>query len=150
AGREHLVRSQVGDRPFAEPDLARVRALVAGDDVEQGGLAGAVRPDQAGHGAFLDGDRRAVERLDAAVGLHQPVRAQQRGHRPPPALTDDGPDAAVVPAAVAGGPVLVAGMTAGRPRVLTLVMSSPPVGMIPLGRNSTTMRKMAPSSISLR
>ena len=44
-------------------------------------------PDQAGHGALLDGDRRAVQRLDAAVGLRDPLGAQQRGHRAPPELT---------------------------------------------------------------
>ena len=49
----------------------------------------------------------------------------------------------------ARGPIVVAGMTAGRPRVRILVMNSPPVGMMPRGMKSTTRRKIAPSMISL-
>ncbi len=138
AGGEHLVRREAGDRVVAEPDLARVGPLVAGDHVEQRGLAGAVRPDQAGDGALLDGDRRAVQRLDAAVGLHDSLGAQQGGHRAPPELTG-GADGVGGRAA----PIVVAGTTAGRPLVRILVMNSPPVGMMPRGMNSTTSRKIA-------
>ena len=42
---------------------------VAGDDVEQRGLAGSVRADQPGYRALLDLDRACVQGLDAAVGL---------------------------------------------------------------------------------
>jgi len=51
---------------------------------------------------------------------------------------------------VAGWSTVVAGMTAGRPRVRILVIHSPTVGTIPRGRNSTTTRKIAPSMIWLR
>ena len=46
-------------------------------------------------------------------------------------------------------PIVVAGTTAGRPRVLIFVMNSPPVGMMPRGMNSTTSRRIAPSMILL-
>ena len=44
---------QAPDRLAAEPDVAEILALVAGDDREQRALAGAVRPDQPGDGVRL-------------------------------------------------------------------------------------------------
>src|SRR6185503_15020103 len=47
--------------------LAGVRAHQAGDDVDQGGLAGPVRPEQAEELSFFDGERDPVERPQRAV-----------------------------------------------------------------------------------
>src|SRR6266540_77787 len=47
AERRDFVRRQTGDRPAVEVDAARGRLVHAGEDVEEGRLAGAVRPDEA-------------------------------------------------------------------------------------------------------
>ena len=78
---EDLVRGDVGDLPVGQVHLSGVRLLVPGDDVEQGGLARSVRPDQPGHRALVDLDRAGVEGLDAAEGLAHPLGPQQRAHR---------------------------------------------------------------------
>jgi len=80
AEAEDLLRGRAGDAAAAEVDLAGVGPLVAGHDVEQGGLAGPVRPDQAGDRAFRHGQRAAVERLHAAEGLGDLIGPQLGGH----------------------------------------------------------------------
>jgi hypothetical protein len=56
-----LVGAQAGDRAAVDADLAAARAVQAGDDVERGGLAGAVRPDQATDLAGFDPEREIVD-----------------------------------------------------------------------------------------
>ena len=52
------------------------------DDVEQCGLAGTVRPDQAGHPFFGDRQRDVAQDLGTAEG-HADLRDLKDGHRPP-------------------------------------------------------------------
>ena len=65
-------------------DLAGVRAAVALEDLEQGGLAGAVGAEQGEQLAAADVEVDAVERQDGAVGLAHARRAdrRRRGGRP--------------------------------------------------------------------
>lgn len=49
-------------------DAAGGRWQVAAEDVDEGGLAGAVRADKAVDVALLDRERDAVQRPDAAEG----------------------------------------------------------------------------------
>src|SRR5271166_3900724 len=51
--------------------------LQAEDDPEQGGLAGPVRPDQAGELAGADGERDVPEDLPAAQPHVDPVQPEQ-------------------------------------------------------------------------
>ena len=53
----------------AEPDGAAVGRVAAGQHVDQRGLAGAVRPDDADAVAALHPDREAIDDLAVAVGL---------------------------------------------------------------------------------
>jgi hypothetical protein len=50
-------------RAAADGGGTRVRGVQAEDDPHGGRLAGAVRPDEAGHVAGMDGERHPVERL---------------------------------------------------------------------------------------
>ena len=68
------------DRLGAEPDRAGVGAIEAAQHVEHGGLAGAVRPDQARHLARLRLERDVVRRAHAAEGDREPVD-RERGAR---------------------------------------------------------------------
>jgi hypothetical protein len=78
---------RAGDRPQArdplavEPDLARIGRDLAGDAVEQRGLAGAVRTDQAQDLALGDAEADLDIGGDAAERLGDPVDLKQRGHR---------------------------------------------------------------------
>ena len=56
-----------------EDDPARLRAVEAGDAVEQAGLAGAVRPDDGGDAAPPDAQVDAGEGLHAAEGQGEPL-----------------------------------------------------------------------------
>ena len=49
----------------AKPRRSRIRARLARDDVHHGGLAGAVRADDAEQLARIDVQREIVERLEA-------------------------------------------------------------------------------------
>jgi hypothetical protein len=57
---------------------AAPRGQQAAEDVERGGLAGAVRPEQGGDGAPLDGEVDAVEDLDAPVAGPDVVQRHRR------------------------------------------------------------------------
>ena len=57
------------DALAADEDLAAVGLGQAGKDPDQGGLARAVRPDQAVHLAWKDREGDAFQRLRAAVSL---------------------------------------------------------------------------------
>ena len=62
-GREAIERAALeGDGAFLGPEEA-------GDDVEDGGLAGAVGADEAGDEALGDGEGGAIQRLEAAEAL---------------------------------------------------------------------------------
>src|SRR5580692_8434027 len=132
---EYLVRRGVGDPPVCQVHLPRVGLGVAGDDVEQGGLARPVRADQPGHRALADLDRASVQGAHAAIGLVHPLRPQQHAHLLASAFS----------AWTGAG-----GVIAGRPLVRSLVTHSPPVGMMPRGMKRTTTRNTTPSRISLR
>ena len=63
---------------FAEPrHFAAIRHQMPGHQVEQRGLAGAVRPDQRGDDAGAQRERDIVDRLQAAEGLGDARRLQQ-------------------------------------------------------------------------
>ena len=63
------VRRQAGDVGFVEDDPAGSRFEGSGHRIEQGGLAGAVRADQAHDRPSFDGEVHLAERLHAAEGL---------------------------------------------------------------------------------
>src|SRR5215207_4938024 len=84
AERRDFVRRQTDSRPTVEVDAAGGRLVDAGEDVEEGRLAGAVRPDQADDLSardnevdVVDGDQSSellpdVDRLeDVPVLSHQ-------------------------------------------------------------------------------
>ena len=75
-----LVRLEIGDVAAFEHDAPGGRAQHAGQQVDDRGLAGAVRADQRVARAFLDGERHVVGRDDAAELLHQPLRFKHGGH----------------------------------------------------------------------
>src|SRR5438094_147025 len=65
-----------------EGDLARIRAVQAGDQVEERRLAGAVRADQPGNLALLDRERDVVDGDDASEPLREVLdREQSHGGR---------------------------------------------------------------------
>src|SRR5207302_9439647 len=75
------------DVPPLEEDLALGRLLEAAEDVEDGGLAGAVRPDQPGYGRGLDRQADLVDGDDPAEPDADPVSLQRRQGLPPPRTT---------------------------------------------------------------
>jgi hypothetical protein len=65
----------------ADPAAGRVGGDEGGDDLDGGGLAGAVRAEQGEDRPFRDGQVHAVEDDLVTVGLAQPVRRDGRiGH----------------------------------------------------------------------
>jgi hypothetical protein len=76
-----LVRREAEQALAVEADVAGVGAVEPRDEVEDGGLAGAVRADQAGDLAALDVEREAVERDDAAEAPCQLVDLEKRDTR---------------------------------------------------------------------
>src|SRR5260370_35964138 len=79
---------QAGNVPAAEAVLPPIRRQVAGDQVEQRGLTGTVRPDQGGDGAGFDGEGAAVHGAHPAEDLGGVLDLKQRAHAaPPPAVT---------------------------------------------------------------
>jgi len=64
-----------------EHDAASRRGEKTTDHVQCGRLAGAVRTDQSGDGASLDGERHHIHRLHAAVILGQVFDLEDRPHR---------------------------------------------------------------------
>ena len=79
---EELVRLEPGDVLAVEIDLSRRWLVDAGDDVEEGGLARAIGPDESGDGAALDDEGRAIHGPDAAEA-HVQVFNGDHGHRRP-------------------------------------------------------------------
>lgn len=80
--REAERRARGGLEPLdplaAKPDLAGLRPREAGDEVEQAGLAGAVRTDQRVEGARGDGEVDAFERGKPAVAQRQAADVENR------------------------------------------------------------------------
>src|SRR5262249_19725112 len=79
--------------PAIQQDAPAARPQRAGDEVENGGLAGAIGPDQPGDAATLDAERDIVDGLYPAEMLRHADHLQ---HRPPaprqhprPSLTFD-------------------------------------------------------------
>src|SRR5256885_1241827 len=71
-----------GDRPAAVADLARAHRVIAGDQVEEGRLAGAVRADQAADRPLRDGEADIVGGDEAAEALrHVDDLEDRRAHR---------------------------------------------------------------------
>src|SRR4030095_5822529 len=77
AAGAHAMGQEPRDVLAGEADVAAVRAQGAGDQVEQGGLAGAVRPHDAEQLAGLEGEADVVDREDAATALRPPLDAQE-------------------------------------------------------------------------
>jgi ATP-binding cassette, subfamily B, bacterial len=76
------VRAGVGDIPTAEEDPAAIHSVEAGDAVEQGALAGAVRPDDA-HDLSLvhpEGDIVVGEQSPEALADALHLQAGSRAH----------------------------------------------------------------------
>src|SRR2546423_13865818 len=72
------VRRRPGDIFFVEEDSARSRRKGAGEQIEERGLARAVRPDDRVQRAGLDLERHAVDRGERAERLPQVVRFENR------------------------------------------------------------------------
>ena len=73
-------RGQAIDALACKRDLARVGRLHPGDDIDQGGLAGAVRPDQSDDLAGHEREAHAVERDEPAeMFAHAGERQQGTG-----------------------------------------------------------------------
>src|SRR6185312_8387388 len=146
AGREHFVRCVVGDLLAAQPDLAAVHPLVAGDHVEQRGLARAVGPDQAGDAALGHVQGAVLQRIHPAECLAHPGGAQQGGHRVlPVGLVLDG---LVRGTAGLPGGAAPPGARRRAHRACQLVASSRPVGTMPRGSTRMTSRNSTPRAIS--
>ena len=78
AERRDLVRRARGDVDVLEEDPARGRLVDAGQDVEEGRLAGAVRADQADDRAARDREVDVVHGDEAAELLAHLDRLEQR------------------------------------------------------------------------
>jgi hypothetical protein len=70
--------------PGLAPHPAVVGREIAGDDLEQARLAGAVAPDEADPLARLDREARPIEQRDVAVGERGLRQLQERQARIPP------------------------------------------------------------------
>ena len=73
-----LIGSRLSQILAADGDGARCRFQAAGQQIEERGLAGAVRADQAEHLAWHQGDRHVVHGAQAPESLDQVARFQQR------------------------------------------------------------------------
>ena len=73
-----LRRTGIRDRMALKNDPARIGGENAGDQVEERGLAGAVRTDQGVNVAGRDLDRKIVEREKATEALGQPFDRETR------------------------------------------------------------------------
>ncbi len=71
------MRLQPGEAVFLEKCLARLRARVTGDDVDQRCLAGAVGADEAEDRALFDFERHAVDGLHAAEVALEAIQPEQ-------------------------------------------------------------------------
>ena len=77
-----LLRREVGDVVPLEQHAARGGLEIAGQAIEEGGFAGAVRADQAENIALLQRDGRIVHRLEAAERLCDVARLKEHGRLP--------------------------------------------------------------------
>ncbi len=77
-----LLRQIPGARPVHELHGAPVRLDLAGEDLQQGALAAAIRADQAGAVVVAEREARAVEEHLGPVADREGARVQQR-HRSP-------------------------------------------------------------------
>ena len=86
AGTRQQLGGPVRRRHPVDGDRARGRAQAAVHDLQQGALAGAVRPEEREHAAAGDAEIDAVEHLNAPVGrvdaLDREAGAAVRGHWP--------------------------------------------------------------------
>src|SRR5207248_10437496 len=78
------VGSQASDRGGLPANVAGVRAIEPADAVEQGGLAGAVRSDDAQDITLLDLEGDAGEGVDAAETLAEVAHREQAHSGPHP------------------------------------------------------------------
>ena len=78
AQRPHRARVEAGDVAARKEDAPGVGRELAVDEVEAGGLAGAVGADQRQQTAGLHAEGDAVDRLDAAERLLEAARLQHR------------------------------------------------------------------------
>src|ERR1700676_3109583 len=92
AGMNQAVRGKSADRPIAEPDLSIVLSVKTRDDVDAGGLSGAVGADEPENLAGVQMELQAVERPKSAKALDQARDLQERlrlrGHRCPNAAKE--------------------------------------------------------------
>ena len=77
----HLVGAEAVDPPAPEADFARSGAQIAGDQREQGGLAGAVRAHQTEDLALFDGHVHRIDRDHPAEAAPHPLELQQAHRR---------------------------------------------------------------------
>src|SRR5262249_62233300 len=78
---EHRLRRGAGHVDADEGDVAPVLAVDAGDDIEQRGLARAVRPDEPDDLSLLDVEIDGIERDEAAEAAGQFAAGEQGGHK---------------------------------------------------------------------
>src|SRR6185369_9084193 len=79
-----LVGLHARDVMVLEPHPAAGRRMNAADEVDERGLAGAVRSDQADDLALVDGQAHAIDRVEPAEPPRYAVQGQERGHFAPP------------------------------------------------------------------
>jgi hypothetical protein len=79
-----LLREQRDPRVRLQRHAAGIRLLLAGDEAQEGGLAGPVRPHQAHLAARGDEERRALQYILIAEGLVDLRKRQQRHGTPGP------------------------------------------------------------------
>src|SRR6185436_11780158 len=77
ACRGDLVRLQAVERAAVEDESAFVGRIDTGEDIEERGLAGAIRADQAEHLARRDRKGNIAQRLDAAEALADAAAFEQ-------------------------------------------------------------------------
>src|SRR5262249_12968265 len=78
-----VVRGEPGDVPLEETNPPGPRDQQAGDEVEESGLAGSVRPQDDSPLADTDRERDLAQRAQAAELVGEPVDRQRRHHRRP-------------------------------------------------------------------
>ena len=115
----------------AEQRLARVGPGLAGDDIHHGGLARAIGADDGAHLALADDERQVVQRLEAVEAHRDAVEIE---------------DAALLAHSAAS--MAATGAFAGIALRGRFAHQSDSVPTMPLGRNSVTQTKSAPSTSS--
>src|SRR5581483_9470035 len=73
-----LVRPKPRDRPALEQDLPRPGPEVPEHGLEEGGLPGAVRPDEPDQRPGLHGERHALQDLEPAVAGAHPLHDEHQ------------------------------------------------------------------------